>query len=228
MATTTNYGWDTPDDTDLVKDGAAAIRTLGSSVDTTVKALNPETTLGDIAYRSSTANTKTRLAIGTTGQVLTVSAGVPAWVTPSGGKVLQVIYADTTTATLITTATYADSTLSATITPSAVSSKVLVMVSQQAYQYTNGNEALKSGIKILRGATDIWTSTTDMIGSSDNNDNDPELYGQWSLIYLDSPSTTSATTYKTQGRPATATNGNRIEFQKNSARSSMILMEIGA
>lgn len=84
MATTTNYGWDTPDDTDLVKDGASAIRTLGSSVDTTVKNLNPETTLGDISYRSSTANTNTRLAIGTSGQVLTVSSGVPAWVTPSG------------------------------------------------------------------------------------------------------------------------------------------------
>jgi hypothetical protein len=52
MATTTNYGWTTPDDTALVKDGAAAIRTLGSSVDTTTKALNPSTTLGDIEYRS--------------------------------------------------------------------------------------------------------------------------------------------------------------------------------
>jgi len=84
MATTTNYGWTTPDDTALVKDGAAAIRTLGSSVDTTTKALNPETTLGDIAYRSSTANVKTRLGIGTTGQVLTVAAGVPAWASASG------------------------------------------------------------------------------------------------------------------------------------------------
>lgn len=36
MATTTNYGWTTPDDTSLVKDGASAIRTLGSSVDSTV------------------------------------------------------------------------------------------------------------------------------------------------------------------------------------------------
>jgi hypothetical protein len=81
MATTTNYGWTTPDDTALVKDGAAAIRTLGSSVDTTTKALNPSTTLGDIEYRSSTANTNTRLAIGTTGQVLSVSGGVPAWTT---------------------------------------------------------------------------------------------------------------------------------------------------
>ena len=79
MATTTNYGWTTPDDTALVKDGAAAIRTLGSSVDTTTKALNPSTTLGDIEYRSSTANTNTRLPIGTSGQFLSVVGGVPAW-----------------------------------------------------------------------------------------------------------------------------------------------------
>jgi hypothetical protein len=85
MATTTNYSWSTPDDTALVKDGAAAIRTLGSSVDTTTKALNPSTTLGDIEYRSSTANTNTRLAIGTTNQVLTVTAGVPTWANPQGG-----------------------------------------------------------------------------------------------------------------------------------------------
>jgi hypothetical protein len=79
MATTTNYGWTTPDDTALVKDGAAAIRTLGSSVDTTTKNLNPSTTLGDIEYRSSTANTNTRLPIGSSGQFLSVVGGVPAW-----------------------------------------------------------------------------------------------------------------------------------------------------
>lgn len=87
MATTTNYGWTTPDDTDLVKDGAAAIRTLGSSVDTTTKALNPETTTGDIAYRSATANTNTRLALGTAGQVLTVNSGAtaPEWASAASG-----------------------------------------------------------------------------------------------------------------------------------------------
>jgi hypothetical protein len=85
MATTTNYSWSTPDDTALVKDGAAAIRSLGTSIDTTTKALNPSTTLGDIEYRSSSANTNTRLGIGTTGQVLTVAGGVPTWATASSG-----------------------------------------------------------------------------------------------------------------------------------------------
>jgi hypothetical protein len=84
MATTTpNYGWVVPTSTDLVKDGAVAIETLGDSADATLKALNPATTLGDIQYRSATANTNTRLAIGSTGNVLTVAGGVPSWAAPA-------------------------------------------------------------------------------------------------------------------------------------------------
>jgi hypothetical protein len=90
MATTTNYGWATPDDTALVKDGASAIRTLGSSIDTTTKNLNPETTLGDISYRSATANTNTRLPIGTNGQILSIASGVPAWVNNDIGDITAV------------------------------------------------------------------------------------------------------------------------------------------
>jgi hypothetical protein len=111
MATTTNYGWTTPDDTALVKDGASAIRTLGSSVDTTTKALNPSTTLGDIEYRSSTANTNTRLGIGTTGQVLTVAGGVPSWAAPSSGSLTSLATGSLSGATLNLTsisATYQD------------------------------------------------------------------------------------------------------------------------
>ena len=85
MATTTNYGWTTPDDTALVKDGASAIRTLGSSVDTTVKALSPGTTAGDIDYYTA-ATTKARVGIGTNGQVLTSNGSVPSWATPSSGS----------------------------------------------------------------------------------------------------------------------------------------------
>ena len=104
MATTTNYGWTTPDDTALVKDGASAIRTLGSSVDTTTKNLNPETTLGDLAYRSSTANVKTRLGLGTAGQVLQVNSGAtaPEWATPSGAGLVKISTQSFTTASSIT------------------------------------------------------------------------------------------------------------------------------
>ena len=84
MATTTNYGWTTPDNTALVKDGASAIRTLGSSVDTSLKSLSPGTTAGDVDYYTS-STAKARLGIGSTGQVLTVAGGVPSWATPSSG-----------------------------------------------------------------------------------------------------------------------------------------------
>jgi hypothetical protein len=78
---TTNYGWPMPTSADLVTDLPADFALFGQPVDTSLKALNPETTLGDIAYRSSTSNTNTRLGIGTNGQVLAVSGGVPAWTT---------------------------------------------------------------------------------------------------------------------------------------------------
>ena len=128
MATTTNYSWETPDDTDLVKDGAAAIRTLGSSIDTTTKALNPSTTLGDIEYRSATANTNTRLAIGTTGQVLSVSGGVPVWSSPASGGGLTLIE---------TLSLSGSSTTSATIT--AASYKHLQVIIKTAYVGSNAD-----------------------------------------------------------------------------------------
>lgn len=71
MATTTNYGWETPDDTDLVKDGASAMRTLGQSIDTTFAELKG----------------------GTTGQMLTKASNTDndyTWVTPEIGDITSV------------------------------------------------------------------------------------------------------------------------------------------
>ena len=52
MATTTNFGWETPDDTDLVKDGAAAMRTLGGAIDTSLVDLKGGTT-GQVLSKAS-------------------------------------------------------------------------------------------------------------------------------------------------------------------------------
>ena len=79
---TTNYGWPMPTSTDLVTDLPADFALFGQPVDTSLKALNPETTLGDISFRSSTSNTNTRLAIGASNQVLGIVSGVPAWIDP--------------------------------------------------------------------------------------------------------------------------------------------------
>ena len=80
MATTTNYGWTTPNDTDLVKDGAAAIRTLGSSIDTTVfnnaSAGIAKTIVdakGDL-IAATAADTVDRLAVGANDTVLTADS----------------------------------------------------------------------------------------------------------------------------------------------------------
>jgi hypothetical protein len=98
MATTTNYGWTTPNDTDLVKDGAAAIRTLGSSIDTTVFA-NASAGIsktivdakGDL-IAATAADTVARLAVGTNGQALLANSATATgleWATPpSGGMTL--------------------------------------------------------------------------------------------------------------------------------------------
>jgi hypothetical protein len=83
---TTNYGFVLPTSSDLVTDLPADFDIALQGVDTRLKALNPETTLGDISYASATANTNTRRAIGTTGQVLTVSGGVPVWATPAAAS----------------------------------------------------------------------------------------------------------------------------------------------
>ena len=113
MPTTTNFGWTTPADTDLVKDGALAIRTLGNGIDTSMVDLKGGTTgqnlrkasntdmdftwagdatntvvdaAGDLLYGTS-ADTLGRLAIGTAGQVLKVNSGgtAPEWGAAGGG-----------------------------------------------------------------------------------------------------------------------------------------------
>jgi len=150
MATTTNYGWTTPDDTALVKDGAAAIRTLGSSVDTTTKNLNPETTLGDIAYRSSTANVKTRLGLGTAGQVLTVNSGAnaPEWTTPASGGM-----------TLISTTTLANATTTLSSIPQTYNSLLLIISGVTANTSDSRIRCLPNNVNNLAETSVILEST---------------------------------------------------------------------
>jgi hypothetical protein len=84
---TTNYGFVLPTSSDLVTDLPADFDVALQGVDTRLKALQPGTTLGDLAYSSATANTNTRLGLGTAGQVLTVNSGAtaPEWAAPSSG-----------------------------------------------------------------------------------------------------------------------------------------------
>jgi hypothetical protein len=220
MATTTNYSWTTPDDTDLVKDGASAIRTLGSSADTTVKNLNPGTTAGDIDYYTS-STAKARIAIGTAGQVLAVNAGAtaPEWIAaPGGGKVLQVIHGTTSTPVTSSTDTFVDSNLTATITPSSASNKVLVFVTQAGVAVSTGDRGV--ALRLLRDATVLQSNTYALEVASGGVRTGTEF----SIAYLDTPATTSALTYKTQ--VASQTNAASINAQRNNGNSNIVLMEV--
>ena len=94
MATTTNYSWSTPDDTALVKDGAAAIRSLGTAIDTTVftnaGAAIAKATVdakGDL-IAGTADNTVARLAVGANDTVLTADSSAATglkWATPAAG-----------------------------------------------------------------------------------------------------------------------------------------------
>jgi hypothetical protein len=90
MATSPNYSWPEPDNTDLVKNGALAIRTMGNAIDTTMATMTPKSTYtakGSIAAATA-ASTPANLSVGANGTVLTADStaatGV-AWATPSTG-----------------------------------------------------------------------------------------------------------------------------------------------
>jgi hypothetical protein len=193
--------------------------------------VNPMTTTGDTIY-SSSGSTPARLAIGTTGQVLTVAGGVPTWATPAGGggKVLQVVQATYSTVTTINSTSMTDTGLSVSITPSSATSKVLVLVTQQCRYYRNASTFQGVGMDLLRDSTVVF----DMSGDTNIETNAIEL-SAGNIVqrdtyitgsYLDSPATTSAITYKTQGRVAQTTSNGGSEW--NQAISSIICLEIGA
>jgi hypothetical protein len=103
---TTNYGFVLPTSSDLVTDLPADFDVALQGVDTRLKALQPGTTAGDLAYSSATANTNTRLGIGTAGQVLQVNSGAtaPEWATVSSGA--MTLISTTTLGTTASTITF--------------------------------------------------------------------------------------------------------------------------
>ena len=234
---TTNYNFVLPTSSDLVTDLPADFDVALQGVDTRLKALQPGTTLGDLAYSSATANTNTRLAIGSTGNVLTVSGGVPVWSAPAGGgKVLQVVAATTSTEKSIASTSFTDTNLTVTITPSSASSKILILSSQQVYMSSGTAEFTNSGYRLVRGATpdvilnysgDYDQATAIYVETLSNPKNVGGTF--WvPITYLDSPATTSAITYKTQIKMSSTASSRVTLTQQANCTSSIIALEIGA
>jgi len=154
------------------------------------------------------------------------SAGAAAG---GGGKVLQVVNGSTTTAVNITTSTATDTGLTATITPTLNTSKILVLVNQTvAVERASGNN---TGVRqtLLRGSTVIGGTASSRTLSLGDIVGATGVYFTGIIPYsiLDAPATTSATTYKTQGScPVSA--ADTVNFQPASIVSSIVLLEIGA
>ena len=189
---------------------------------------NPMTTTGDTIY-SSSGSTPARLGIGSTGQILTVSGGLPVWAAPAGGgKVLQVITATTSTSATSTSGSYADTNLTANITPSSASSRVLILIEQYTLAKRSQEEAY-TGLRIMRDATAILTNDRALAyRTGTQNANMTEFSQNVPLIYVDSPATTSAITYKTQFNAGITANSGSAGVQSYSQTSTITLLEIGA
>ena len=178
------------------------------------------------------------IAPSTSGNVLT-SDGTD-WTSAAaaaGGKVLQVVQGTDSSQTGSSSTTLADTGLSATITPSSTSSKILVQVVQRIVLIGNINVGYGYGgamkTTLLRGATTIQSSPGDVGGGYDMymrignlSSGNKAMASRVPTIVLDSPSTTSATTYKTQF--AVAASGESAYSDNQGFNSRIILMEIGA
>ena len=284
MPTTSNFGWTTPADTDLVKDGAAAIRTLGNGIDTSfldlkggtsgqVLSKNSNTDLdyawvtpnvGDItevqagtgiSVASGTgpipvvtnsmateitakgdlivgtgSGTFDNLPVGTNGYTLvadSVEATGLKWAAPAGGgKVLQVVTATTATPVTVASTTFADSGLTCNITPSSATSKIMVIAQQNLYTTRDPADRTFAKLRLMRGATSLFSS--DYFFGTRSSSATREAVATLSVAWLDSPSTTSATTYKTQIAALDTANSGEAKGQYGNSTSSIILLEIGA
>jgi hypothetical protein len=154
-----------------------------------------------------------------------------AWVNiggGGGGKLLQLVSASTTTSTAITTTSMADTSITATITPTLNTSKILVIVSASTATQRSANES-RAQAQLLRGATKIADMNTEsFFGGQFSGITTFFMQAQNSVTYLDSPATTSATTYKLQGSVNSTGGSQQLTFQLNSSQSTITLMEIGA
>jgi hypothetical protein len=179
---------------------------------------------GDLVVGSATNDAAVLSVASTAGHVLTVDSSTTTglkWAAPAaGGKVLQVVEGTTDTTTTISVVDWTDTGLTASITPSSTSSKILVLVTQQG-----GKTNTRSGsFRLLRGATVI---SVNIYQWDDGNITDFQAAAV-AMAKLDSPNTTSSVTYKTQAFRSTQGSVIAQPFGTAQSNSQIILMEIGA
>ena len=136
------------------------------------------------------------------------------------GKVLQVVTGETTTNTQITSTSYADTSLTANITPSATSSKILITCSAMLYI-----SAQAARLTIFRDSTNLASATASE-DSFVTTDGDGKYFATSGMHFLDSPSSTSAVNYQIRFRNNQGSTTTTMPF--SSALGVLTAYEIGA
>lgn len=160
-------------------------------------------------------------AAGTSGITLDASTGklsFPNGATLPAGSVLQVVNGTTSTSVSTTSTTYADTGLTATITPSSTSSKILVLAN-----VPDAHNAATVSLLYLNLVRDS-TQLIEFVRHGDFNSGVSIVTYGGSTSYLDSPATTSATTYKVQFK--IHSNGGTQHVFLNNSTGTITLMEI--
>ena len=136
------------------------------------------------------------------------------------GAVLQIVFGEYATGVITTSSSYVDTNVSASITPSSSSNKILIVYDINSLSASTSTTG--AGIALYRNSTAIYSSDAYAGYSASGG----LIYANSSGNYFDSPSTTSSTTYSLKVKRSIGS-GN-IEVQTNGISSSITLMEIKA
>jgi len=178
---------------------------------------------GELLIGGTSGPAVATLTAGSNVTITNSDGGIEIASSGGGGKILQIVTATTTTDTgALSVTSYNDSGLSASITPSSTSSKIMVIISQTLNAERSSGE-MNGFVNIMRDSTQL---------------------GQWfykagtanympaikSIIYVDSPSSTSSVTYKTQIKGSTTADSGRVRANQqvsgSTSPSSIHLIEI--
>jgi hypothetical protein len=195
-------------------DSSAATNTLPSTVVTTTGTQTLSNKTIDATQLTGTVATS-NLGTGTA-DATTFLRGDQTYAAAGGGLVLQVLTATDTTerSTSSTSFVTASNTLTITITPSAASSKIFLVTSGTGYQ-----DGSSSKFTIYRGATNLSTASENELVQFEAN------RSSIGMTFLDSPNTTSATTYQVYFRNS---GGSTTNLNPNNNQSVITAFEIGA
>jgi len=199
---------------------------------TSGSAINPNIVdaKGDI-IAATAADTVARLAVGANNTVLTADSSTATglkWAAASSGKVKQIVQATTTAFFSTNSTTLVDITgMSATITPTASDSKILALIHSPALYRGGGAGNNYLNLRLVRGSTAVYDAN--FWGNGFSNGVDYTAFSlEYTAYFLDSPATTSSTTYKMQMKNSVAQTSYWNYNGSSTEVASLLLIEIGA